>query len=86
MEPTCPECGLVFEREQGYFTGAMYVSYALALPVVVTLYALARWVFPDWSFEAVLAAATVAFLPFVPAVFRYSRIVWIHLDRAIDAG
>src|SRR5579863_9376674 len=27
----CPNCGLKFEREQGYFLGAMYISYGLAL-------------------------------------------------------
>src|SRR5262245_17317767 len=34
MNETCPACGLRFERESGYFTGAMYVSYILALPVI----------------------------------------------------
>src|SRR6185295_15533099 len=32
MNDACPECGLVFEREPGYFVGAMYVSYAMAIP------------------------------------------------------
>jgi uncharacterized protein (DUF983 family) len=27
MHARCPVCGLVFAREQGYFTGAMYLSY-----------------------------------------------------------
>ena len=32
MHERCPACGLVFEREPGYFTGAMVVSYVLAVP------------------------------------------------------
>ena len=84
MRPGCPRCGLRFEREPGYFTGAMYVSYILALPVlgicVLAVYLLA----PSLSFWASVAAAVVLFLPWVPAIFRYSRVIWIHLDQTID--
>lgn len=35
MNDDCPTCGLDFDRgEPGYFTGAMYVSYALVIPVI----------------------------------------------------
>jgi uncharacterized protein (DUF983 family) len=84
MHSACPACGLRFERESGYFTGAMYVSYILALPVmglcVLAVYLLA----PNLSFGASVVAAVVLFLPWVPALFRYSRIIWIHLDQTID--
>jgi uncharacterized protein (DUF983 family) len=84
MHPTCPTCGLRFEREAGYFTGAMYVSYILALPVmgvcVLAVYLLA----PSLSFEWTVVVSTLLFLPFVPLLFRYSRILWIHLDQTVD--
>jgi hypothetical protein len=86
MLRNCPQCGLVYEREPGYFTGAMYVSYAMAVPVVALLCLLVSLLRPQWSFEGILTAAAILFLPFVPVIFRYSRIIWIHLDRAIDAG
>jgi hypothetical protein len=35
---------------------------------------------------AVLVAAGLLFLPFVPAIFRYSRVIWMHFDRALDPG
>lgn len=84
MNERCPACGLAFEREPGYFAGAMYVSYGLALPIVFTLAMALSFVFPSWSFERVIAVAAVLFLPSVPLVFRYSRILWIHFDRAVD--
>lgn len=31
MHPDCPTCGLHFEREPGFFQGAMYISYGLAV-------------------------------------------------------
>jgi uncharacterized protein (DUF983 family) len=84
MHPTCPTCGLRFEREPGYFTGAMYVSYALALPVMATCAGVVYLVAPSLSFEATIGVAALLFLPFVPLLFRASRIIWIHLDQTID--
>ena len=42
------------------------------------------WRVPAWSWVPVLAVATLLYLPFVPWVFRCSRVLWIHLDRAVD--
>jgi uncharacterized protein (DUF983 family) len=84
MHPTCPVCGLRFEREPGYFTGAMYVSYVLAVPVMATCAAAVFLVAPGLSFEATIGIAALLFLPFVPLLFRASRVLWIHLDRTID--
>ena len=84
MNRTCPACSLRFEREPGYFVAAMYVSYALSVPLVAVLAVAVRLTKPDWSVDVVLAAAAILAIPFVPALFRYSRILWMHLDRAID--
>jgi len=84
MHEKCPGCGLAFNREPGYFAGAMYISYALALPIVFVLATALKLAFPAWSFERIMAVAAVLFLPAVPLVFRYSRILWIHFDRAVD--
>ena len=84
MHPVCPSCGLRFEREPGYFTGAMYVSYVLAVPVMAVCILAVHLIAPDWSFERTVAVGAVGFLPFVPAIFRWSRILWIHLDRTVD--
>lgn len=85
MNETCPACGVKFEREPGYFVGAMYVSYAIAVPIIAALTA-ALWygVVPSWPLQGVVLLAAVFFLPLVPLVFRYSRLIWMHLDRQID--
>lgn len=85
MNPTCPSCGLKFEREPGYFTGAMYVSYAIAVPIISAI-TLLLWLGPlrGWELRWAVLPAGVLFLLFVPAVFRWSRILWIHMDRYID--
>lgn len=84
MHSDCPACGLHFEREPGYFTGAMYISYALAVPLLLVLTGIVFWVTPQLSFEAGIGVATVLFLPAVPTIFRYSRILWIHFDQTFD--
>lgn len=84
MHDACPSCGLRFSREQGYFTGAMYVSYGIAVPVLVVLTVVLGLIFPDWPISWNLAVCVILFLPFVPAVFRHSRILFIHFDRSVD--
>jgi uncharacterized protein (DUF983 family) len=85
MNVFCSKCGLRFEREPaGYFTGAMYFSYALAIPILGGLTVLGLWIGPTWSRGWAILFAMVAFVPFIPTVFRYSRVLFIHLDRALD--
>jgi uncharacterized protein (DUF983 family) len=77
----CPVCHLVFERERGYFIGAMYFSYALAIVVIGLFMLLWYLILPDLGLWWITVLATVTFLPFVPLIYRYSRVVWIYFDR-----
>ena len=83
MYLACPACGLVFGREEGYFTGAMIVSYMIGVPLLAILTVLVLWI-TSLRFELALLIAGLYFLPFVPAVFRYSRVIWMHFDRLVD--
>jgi uncharacterized protein (DUF983 family) len=78
---SCPICGLSFNREEGYFIGAMYFSYFLAVAFLVGFYVIGRLLLPGWSSEWVAGAAVLLFIPFTPLVTRYSRVLWIHYDR-----
>jgi uncharacterized protein (DUF983 family) len=81
MRDYCPACGLKFEREQGYFLGAMYVSYALAM-VLIAVFTLALVaLLPSVRYEVAVLLAFIPYLLCVPAVFRYSRVIWMHFDR-----
>jgi uncharacterized protein (DUF983 family) len=83
MNERCPVCNLKFEREQGYFLGAMYVSYALAIPPFVLLVT-TLWLFAHWRYELALLGAFLAYLPFVPMAARFSRVVWMYIDHTFD--
>ena len=83
MHDSCPVCELKFNREQGYYIGAMYVSYALSIPPVLAL-VLIFWRLAGWSFTTAVIGAFVAYLPFVPFMVKLSRVIWIYIDRAVD--
>jgi uncharacterized protein (DUF983 family) len=83
MFDSCAKCGLKFNREPGYFLGAMYVSYGLAL-IVITAFGLLLWALTDWSLVRICVWAIVLFLPFAPTIALFSRVLWIYLDQSID--
>ena len=83
MHKRCPECGLKFEREAGYFLGAMYFSYALAM-AAISLLALVVWALTRWDLPKDVAAGFLLFLPAVPLVTFFSRVLWIYFDQSID--
>jgi membrane protein YdbS with pleckstrin-like domain len=80
MHPRCPRCDVAFEPEQGYFVGSMYLAYAFAVAIVggLTLAGVHLW--PEVRAHVVFAFAALAYLPLVPLVFRFSRLVWMTLD------
>jgi uncharacterized protein (DUF983 family) len=81
MNTICPVCGLAFEREEGYFLGAMYVSYALSTLWLGLGMLAVHLVWPDLDLGWAVLVAAVAYLPFVALMFRYSRVIWIYFDR-----
>ncbi|MGA8102501.1 MAG: hypothetical protein WB869_10125 [Candidatus Acidiferrales bacterium] len=83
MHERCGVCGLKFEREEGYFLGAMQVDYGLGV-AGISLLALVTWLLTRWSFSKTVIAALLLFLPLVPALTRLGRIVWIWFDQSVD--
>jgi hypothetical protein len=83
MNDCCPACDLLFNREPGYFLGAMYISYGLGLAFVSAFGAI-LWLLTGWGFTNVVTLALVVFLPFAPMLTFLSRVLWIYLDQTID--
>ena len=79
----CPVCNFKYEREPGYFLGAMYFSYILSIPPGLAL-VLLIWKVTGWDFDVVMFCAFVAYLPLVPVVSRWSRVLWLYLDQRFD--
>jgi len=63
----------------------MYFSYALGIPIIAAGTILGKLlIVPSWPLHWILLAVWAVFLPLVPAVFRYSRVLFIHFDRYFD--
>ena len=86
MNDECPWCGYVFGREEGYFVGAMYISFLIGLVLMLAIVGILWPFWPTHSIGGVgvlLAVASVGYFVLVPIVFRYSRVVWMHLDYVV---
>jgi hypothetical protein len=56
----------------------------IGVPLLAILTLLVLWI-TSLRFDLALLIAGSYFLPFVPAVFRYSRVIWMHFDRLVDS-
>jgi hypothetical protein len=83
MNDRCPSCGLLFNREPGYFLGAMYISYGLALALFFVFGAI-LWGLTHWRLDKVAICAVLFAVPFAPMLTFLSRVLWIYLDQTID--
>jgi len=79
----CSVCDLKFEREPGYFLGAMYISYCLGVAIMAPI-AVLLWFLTGWWISKVVLWSFVLFLPFAPTITLFARVVWIYLDQSLD--
>jgi uncharacterized protein (DUF983 family) len=83
MHERCAVCGLRFEREQGYFLGAIYINYGVT--VVLALlgsFALEYWTRPSLAQQLVL---WIGFCTVFPVLFfRHARGLWLGIDALFD--
>jgi hypothetical protein len=79
MHETCPHCGHKFEREPGFFFGAMYVSYALAVAEMVSIIVAWTVLLPnaEYDYKIILLFVITLVLLLFPN-FRLSRIIWMY--------
>jgi len=83
MVPDCPRCSLHFEREQGYFSGALAINIiATGGLFAIVFVALLILTVPDVPVVPVLAVVLpiAAFGPIV--YYPFSKTMWVAVDRA----
>ncbi len=83
MYPECLGCDFRFEREQGYFVGAIYINYAVtAVMVIVGYFGLEYLSSLSLAQHLVLWSAFAVSFPLF--FFRYSRSLWLSLDYLLN--
>ena len=82
MHPRCDLCGLVFERAQGYWVGAIYVNYAVTVLIAVAS------AFALWGHGVSMTGQLALWIPFCAIFplwfFRYSRAVWLAVEHGVN--
>jgi uncharacterized protein (DUF983 family) len=78
MNPHCEVCGESFEREPGFYFGAMFMSYALYVALVaVCFFGLVMLL--NFNTTYVLASLVLIIVALQPAFFRLGRLLWINV-------
>jgi uncharacterized protein (DUF983 family) len=80
MNPACARCGVKFEREQGYFVGAIYINYAATVAIAVPGFFLLD-AFTDITINQQLALWVPFAVVFPLIFFHHSRSLWLVLDH-----
>ena len=78
MHPECSQCHLKFEREQGFFVGAIYLNYGATVAIVVPGFFILDY-FTGVSLTQQLFLWGVFAILFPLFFFRYSRCLWLSL-------
>ncbi len=82
MESRCPECGLSYFPEQGYYVGAMIINYIVTTACVVTIFLLSLLI-PDFTTlstnEKILLWMGFA-IALSLLLVRHSYSFWLGLD------
>ena len=79
MNTNCSHCNYHFEREPGYFIGALYLSYGLAIAQGILAFVLLYLLFPALSVEWILLFVVITIFLFAKKNFKWSRLLYIHI-------
>ncbi len=83
MYESCFVCQLRFEREQGYFLGAMYINYGVTVVLaLIGSFVLEWWTTVSLAQQLLLWVGFGGLFPLL--FFRYSRALWLAVDHIFD--
>lgn len=79
MYEKCESCSYQFDREPGYFLGAMYISYGFAVLQAIIAFVLTYYFFPNFSTFWQVIIIIFVLLVFAKKNYKISRILYIHI-------
>jgi uncharacterized protein (DUF983 family) len=82
MLSRCPECGLSYFPEQGYYLGAMIINYVVIIGVVVTIFLLSLLI-PDFTHLTTnekISIWIVFAIALSLSLMRHSYSFWLGID------
>jgi uncharacterized protein (DUF983 family) len=79
VHATCPACGRKLTPEPGFYYGGMYVSYALAVALFVSIYVATLVLAPEAPLWVPVFLITVGLVALGPWLYALSKIIWANL-------
>jgi hypothetical protein len=84
MPKNCPVCDTPFEPEPGFYFGAMFISYAIAAPTWLIIFAILYYLL-GMSFEWIMLIVVIVQLLITPYLFHVSRAIYLYFHVHTDS-
>lgn len=78
MHEQCPHCNLRYSSEPSFFDGAMYVSYAMQVALIITVF-VALNILGIAQLWLIIGLSISLALVLIPITFRLSKSMYINL-------
>ena len=79
MYESCPCCGLAYEKEPGFYYGAMYVSFGISTAIFLVVFFLLNLVVEEMTLTMIMTLIVLIVIGLLPITFRLSRAIWINI-------
>ncbi|NAS31512.1 DUF983 domain-containing protein [Flavobacteriaceae bacterium R38] len=84
VKQKCSQCNLKYAIEPSFFTGSMYVSYAVGVAIAVTVYVLTLIMNLKLGPTAILISITITLFILTPYIGAVSKSIWAHFFLKYD--
>jgi uncharacterized protein (DUF983 family) len=85
MKERCPSCAIRFSREEGFFTGAVFVNFALTEVVMFTwIGAILVATQPDLDVGLLIAGCVAVAVVMPIVVYPWSKSLWFAIHVAME--
>lgn len=74
----CPNCEAVLTPEPDFFYGAMYISYAFSVALVINILLVLNYLFDDPEISVYVITVVVANFLLLPLMLRYSKVLYLY--------
>ena len=76
---SCDKCMIKYELEIGFWYGAMYISYAIGVALMLFLWGCLVLLFPLINISLLISLVVIGILIFSPMNYHLSRLIWVNI-------
>lgn len=84
VKERCPKCDLKYSIEPSFYTGSMYVSYAVGIAVAVAAYVLTLLFSLQLSIGALFIVIVTSLVLTMPWIAAVSKSIWANMFFKFD--